>query len=821
MYNNRIMYFSRGLESSIVAALSASPVVILEGPRSVGKTTLVNHLRSERHLASTATLADSTTRLAAETDPVGWLQSLPRPTAIDEAQLVAAIPLAIKGIIDREGGNGHFLLTGSAVIGRTGLGGTDPLTSRTIRKSLEPMAASELRSFDGASQGSLIDLLFDESINTQAAWPQPSREDLCQILLLGGFPGNAIHQFIGGANATRAHRERVRSTVISTLSDAVVDDEKLDEGFARRVLDALVGTPGCIFNASKLGESLSVDRRTIDRYWGILERRFLLRSLPNLAFEHRAPTKAHHKIHPVDSSIAEESLDRAGSPIGSNPEQFGQLLESYVVQQFHAHAGWANLATNLFFWRDSKTQNEVDLVLVDSRNRRIAIEIKASSSIRSRDLRGFKALQERGGLHRGFFFYTGESIQQVDVNTWAIPISALRELSRIRDPSPKNATPKKKTMRPMSNAVDSHSLAASEFADAALFLSYARSDDEYYGGAITHLAEDLVNAYQIHYGRTLQLFVDRKTLEWGSVWEKRLTTELESTTFFLAIITPSYLKSTACRKEFTQFDTRARKAGDPALLLPILWIEPPKPSKEFISDPVLKSVLEHQYKPGHQIRDLRRESLEYRHEVEELAASLYTIVNRREQDEQEQQSSTAPDSISAQKSVVTLPDKDILELLEEFEKHEPKLASAIAEFGFAFGEIGSAFQSIPVPAHSSPTALQSLFRQVTMKTREPEERLRGTSESINLEWKEIDRIVSQIVDLARRLGGLSIAQDLKEQLGALVNQTFLHDMEAVEQQIVAMGHVSRQLRPLSRTLTAALDSLRQIQLSARTWRDAL
>jgi uncharacterized protein len=115
----------RGLQHPLDAALASAPVVILEGLRVTGKTTLARAMFGEHRFVS---LADPNTRRRAADDPVGWLESLPFKVAIDEAQLVPGLSLAVKDLVDRRGGQpGQFLLTGSSRISRHELGGSDPL----------------------------------------------------------------------------------------------------------------------------------------------------------------------------------------------------------------------------------------------------------------------------------------------------------------------------------------------------------------------------------------------------------------------------------------------------------------------------------------------------------------------------------------------------------------------------------------------------------------------------------------------------------------------------------------------------------------------
>src|SRR5690625_4231335 len=138
--------------------MSRSPVVVLHGPRSVGKTALVRRLRDQGHLAAVVSLTDASTLHVAQQDLQGWLRELPQPFAIDEAQLLPELPLALKNYLDDTGDELQVLLTGSAQIGRTGFGGSDPLAGRARTFTLPPLTEAELHGAE--DEWSVPDQLF-------------------------------------------------------------------------------------------------------------------------------------------------------------------------------------------------------------------------------------------------------------------------------------------------------------------------------------------------------------------------------------------------------------------------------------------------------------------------------------------------------------------------------------------------------------------------------------------------------------------------------------------------------------------------------------
>src|SRR6185295_213027 len=105
----------RNLTSALREALSDRPVVLLNGARQVGKSTLAQSLTSEPP-AQYLTLDDATVLAAATGDPAGFIAGLAGPAILDEIQRAPGLFLAIKAAVDRDRSPGRFLLTGSADI---------------------------------------------------------------------------------------------------------------------------------------------------------------------------------------------------------------------------------------------------------------------------------------------------------------------------------------------------------------------------------------------------------------------------------------------------------------------------------------------------------------------------------------------------------------------------------------------------------------------------------------------------------------------------------------------------------------------------------
>jgi len=88
--------YSRHITDSIVEALQDTPVVLLNGARQTGKSTLVQWICRHKHPARYLTLDDMNVLSAATTDPAGFLAGFDQPLVIDEIQRAPELFLAIK-----------------------------------------------------------------------------------------------------------------------------------------------------------------------------------------------------------------------------------------------------------------------------------------------------------------------------------------------------------------------------------------------------------------------------------------------------------------------------------------------------------------------------------------------------------------------------------------------------------------------------------------------------------------------------------------------------------------------------------------------------
>lgn len=415
MNSNRYtaLMHTRHISPLLDDALADTPVVLLNGARQTGKSTLAQSL-SASHGFRYLTLDDRAVLSAARDDPEGFIASQTSPVILDEIQRAPDIFLPIKAAVDRNRTQGRFLLTGSAnVLLLPSL--ADSLAGRMEILSLWPLSSAELA--DSATFNR-ADWLFDGAIDALTI-PPCDRESFSQTLLAGGFP----------EAASRTTQQR-RVAWFDSYLDAILQRDVRDLAHLEQLtelpnlLQLLAARSSSLLNFAELSRSCRLPQTTLKRYFTLLETLFLLVRVP--AWE-RNPSKRlvkAPKIFLPDSGLLayfqELSMERLKAESGLP----GNLVETFVLSELLKHSAFSKNRLRLFHYR---TQNhiEVDFILENRLGKLTGIEVKSSNSVDSKDFKGLRHLKETEPtlFQRGIILYTGRELVPFDTDLWAVPLS--------------------------------------------------------------------------------------------------------------------------------------------------------------------------------------------------------------------------------------------------------------------------------------------------------------------------------------------------------------------------------------------------------------
>ncbi len=386
----------RGIIESLQRAIREFPVVVLEGGRAVGKSTLCRTLIDAFGWSPLLDLTDPGVIESIRLDPIRYLSTLPTPVFIDEAQLLPELTLWVKRVVDqRQGASGQFVLTGSARLGRDQLGGSDPLAGRSVRLRLWSLTPDERADRPTPIAASLF---ADEF----AAGARTSEWDI-RAWLRGGLPGLAGVL----SNGDSATWDRAVSAYVESVIPIGVSSPRVDHGRLLRAFRYIAANTGQHLNIARMSSELGVTAETARSYLASLENCFLVfRVDAHRPSEHKVLT-AHPRVFATDvglASWAARVLDTAPSA-----GQLGSLLENQIAHALGASTDWSNERIVLRHWRDQRSKREVDLLLVRGDGRTVPIEVKASTSVGPADTEGLVAfaLANAGSMHRAHILYCG------------------------------------------------------------------------------------------------------------------------------------------------------------------------------------------------------------------------------------------------------------------------------------------------------------------------------------------------------------------------------------------------------------------------------
>src|SRR5664279_3320824 len=174
----------RNITDHLLQALADTPVVLVNGARQTGKSTLVQSTELAEPGRQYLTFDDPSILAAAKRDPSGFVSGLNTPVILDEVQHVPEVFPVIELAVDRRREPGRFLLTGSAnVLLLPKL--SESLAGRMEVLTLWPFSQGEI---NGVQEG-FLDALFSEKPVWPAANAGPTRRDeLLENVLVGGYP---------------------------------------------------------------------------------------------------------------------------------------------------------------------------------------------------------------------------------------------------------------------------------------------------------------------------------------------------------------------------------------------------------------------------------------------------------------------------------------------------------------------------------------------------------------------------------------------------------------------------------------------------------
>lgn len=329
-----IKYISRDIEDNLLDNLSHGKVIVIYGPRRVGKTTLIKHLFKkidQSYLYLSCEQDRIKNQLVPDELRLKEIISDYKNIVFDEAQYLENPGLILKILIDTfpklniiASGSSSFELAGKV---------QEPLTGRSLQYYLLPLSWNELHKLYGP-----INLTFY----------------IEQTLRFGSYP--EVIQY-----ATNDEKANYLQLLISDYlyKDILVFDRVKESKKLRELLIAISLQLGSEVSYNELANTLGIDRKTVEYYLDLLEKTFVIFRLYPFSRNLRSEINRKVKIYFYDVGVRNALLNNFNTL--DLRTDAGALFENFAIAEVIKQNKNKLYKSNFYFWRTYQ-QKEIDLI---------------------------------------------------------------------------------------------------------------------------------------------------------------------------------------------------------------------------------------------------------------------------------------------------------------------------------------------------------------------------------------------------------------------------------------------------------------------------
>lgn len=402
-------YIKRSLEKVVLQVSGEYPVVLVTGPRQVGKTTMLQKLMegTDRNYVS---LDDLNERSLAKTDPELFLQLHRPPVLIDEVQYAPELFTYIKIAVDKDHNPGAFWLTGSQIFSLM-RGVRESLAGRVAVLSLTSLSQAEI--FGGREEPFMVDA--DSLAMRMSERKKADAKDIFERIFMGSMP-----VIVSGQNSSsRIFYSSYVTTYIERdvreLSNAI-DSLKFLQFFT-----AVAARSGQMLNVAEIAQDADINQKQAKDWLGILETLgiiFYLRPYSNNLLKRLVKTP---KLYFYDTGLVCYLTKWSSAETLESGAMNGAILENYVVAEIMKTYLGSGREPFLYYYRD-KDAKEIDLIL-EHDGVLNPIEIKKTSNPGSELVRVF-GLLDRASTPRskGAVLCMKPELSAIDRENFIVPI---------------------------------------------------------------------------------------------------------------------------------------------------------------------------------------------------------------------------------------------------------------------------------------------------------------------------------------------------------------------------------------------------------------
>lgn len=348
-----------------------------------------------------------------------------------------------------------------------------------------------------------------------------------------------------------------------------------------------------------------------------------------------------------------------------------------------------------------------------------------------------------------------------------------------------------------------------------VFWSYAHKDDENTHGAISLLLENICREYEVQTGDSLSVFVDTD-IKWGSDWKKAITDAVCQTTFFIPVLTPTYLKRPNCLNELRNAKHLFEEAGIEKGIYPIHFIDITRALDTFPNDELANLIHRIQGFLLYENDARNPKSIKYQAAIEKIVHELILI-----DDEQREGQGSIARRVSRSEP---FDQGGILDNLAKFEEESGKQIAVLSEIESDFSLVGklASNKSLELEHLSQDQSFAkrlAITKELAKELKEPAARINSNCGKFTSGVAEIGRGVWAYVDFVKTVNPESRSQEFETTIletADSAHQAF-SQVNSFDKSLQTIEKLSRELRTPIGEIRSGIECLLSTDQSFTTW----
>ena len=414
-------YIKRNLENDVISASKEFPVVMVTGPRQVGKSTLLYHINREKSQVNQISFDDVELRKDALEDPKLFLEKYGTPLIIDEFQYVPELLSYIKMNVDKKrneylyGGdnpNGMYYLTGS----QNFLSMKEVQESLAGRVCIEQLYGLSTREINKDDASVFIPNI--EDLRTRKPTQRYDINKLFERIIKGSFPNLYMEE---SNDINKFYKSYINTYLERDIKDMVGSKNEIK---FLKFMTSIAARTGNELNINEICNDVEINNGTANEWLSILKNTGLIYLLEPFTANPIKRVVKSPKIYFMDTGLACYLVGYTDSKILENSAFNGAIFETYVISEIiknYTNNG-IDPKLKLSYYRDNH-KKEIDLI-IDYKDTIYPIVIKKSMNPGKDAIKNFSVLKEctNKKISTGIVLCNIDKIIPIDTNNYFVPI---------------------------------------------------------------------------------------------------------------------------------------------------------------------------------------------------------------------------------------------------------------------------------------------------------------------------------------------------------------------------------------------------------------